>query len=70
MPSPDQLLAIFDRIVEGKNTNEADIEQLRRSLKIVEGVIQLVSQNGKFNSNIGQITGEHTCQSAPKENGY
>ncbi|GBE90945.1 HEAT repeat domain-containing protein [Nostoc cycadae] len=57
MPSTDKLLAIFDRIVEGKNTTKTDIEQLRRSLKIVEGVIQLVSQNGKFNSNIGQITG-------------
>ncbi|MBD2459117.1 HEAT repeat domain-containing protein [Nostoc sp. FACHB-87] len=57
MPSTDKLQAILERIVEGKHT-QADIEQLRRSLKIVEGVIQLVSQNGKFNTNIGQITGE------------
>ncbi|WP_427157317.1 NACHT domain-containing protein [Aliinostoc sp. HNIBRCY26] len=56
MANQDHLSEILDRILKGNQT-EADIDQLRRSLKIVEGVLQLVSQNGKFNTNIGKITG-------------
>ncbi|WP_318780946.1 NACHT domain-containing protein [Dendronalium phyllosphericum] len=56
MANQDHLSEILDRILKGNQT-EADIEELRRSLKIVEGVLQLVSQDGKFNINIGQITG-------------
>lgn len=56
MANQDHLSEILDRILKGNQT-EADIDQLRRSLKIVEGVLQLVSQDGEFNTNIGQITG-------------
>ncbi|YAF98607.1 MAG: hypothetical protein AB3A66_13540 [Nodularia sp. CChRGM 3473] len=56
MANQDHLSEILDRILKGNQT-EADIDQLRRSLKIVEGVLQLVSQDGEFNTSIGQITG-------------
>lgn len=56
MANQDHLSEILDRILKGHQT-EADIDQLRRSLKIVEGVLQLVSQDGKLNTNIGQING-------------
>ncbi|MBD2472990.1 NB-ARC domain-containing protein, partial [Nostoc sp. FACHB-145] len=56
MANHDHLSDILDRILNGNQT-EADIDQLRRSLKIVEGVVQSVTQTGKFNTNIGQITG-------------
>ncbi|MBD2490428.1 hypothetical protein [Aulosira sp. FACHB-615] len=56
MADKDNLNDIIERILRGSQT-DADIEKLRRSLKIVEGVLQLVSQNGEFNTNIGQITG-------------
>jgi len=52
----DHLSEILDRILKGNQT-EADIDQLLRSLKTVNGILQSVSQNGKFNNNIGQITG-------------
>lgn len=56
MANHDNLSAIFDRFLNGNQT-EADVKELRRSLKIVDGVLQSVSQNGEFNTNIGQITG-------------
>ncbi|MBD2459114.1 hypothetical protein H6G80_34330 [Nostoc sp. FACHB-87] len=56
MANHDHLSEILDRILKGNQT-EADIEQLRRSLKIADGVVQSVTQTGKFNTNIGQITG-------------
>ncbi|MBD2451493.1 hypothetical protein H6G76_31135 [Nostoc sp. FACHB-152] len=56
MANREHLSNILDRILNESQTEE-DIAQLRRSLKIVDGVIQSVSQNGKFNTNIGQITG-------------
>ncbi|GBE90951.1 hypothetical protein [Nostoc cycadae] len=56
MADQDNLNDIIERILKGIQT-EDDIEQLRRSLTIVEGVLQLVSQDGEFNTNIGQITG-------------
>jgi WD40 repeat protein len=52
----NHLSEILERILKGNQT-EADIEELRRSLKIADGVVQSVSQTGKFNTNIGQITG-------------
>ncbi|MBE8969356.1 hypothetical protein IQ277_25000, partial [Nostocales cyanobacterium LEGE 12452] len=56
MANHDHLSEILDRILKGNQT-EPDIEQLRRSLKLADGVVQSVSQTGKFNTNIGQITG-------------
>ncbi|MBC1237531.1 hypothetical protein [Nostoc sp. 2RC] len=56
MANQDNLSNIIERILNGSQTQD-DIEQLRRSLKIVDGVLQSVSQNGKFNTNIGQIIG-------------
>ncbi|MBC1257845.1 NACHT domain-containing protein, partial [Trichormus variabilis] len=56
MANQDHLSEILDRILKGNQT-EADIDQLLRSLKTVNGILQSVSQNGKFNNNIGQITG-------------
>lgn len=56
MANREHLSKILDRILNESQTEE-DIAQLRRSLKIVDGVVQSVSQNGKFNTNIGQITG-------------
>ncbi|MHC5862609.1 NB-ARC domain-containing protein, partial [Nostoc sp.] len=56
MDNRDHLGNILDRILNGSQTEE-DIAQLRRSLKIVDGMLQIVSQDGKFNTNIGQITG-------------
>jgi hypothetical protein len=52
----DNLSNIIERILNGSQTQD-DIEQLGRSLKIVDGMLQIVSQDGKFNTNIGQITG-------------
>ncbi|WDD36279.1 tetratricopeptide repeat protein (plasmid) [Nostoc sp. UHCC 0926] len=56
MDNRDHLGNIIDRILNGSQTEE-DIAQLRRSLNMADGVLQLVSQDGKFNTNIGQITG-------------
>ncbi|WP_414544974.1 hypothetical protein [Nostoc sp. CCY0012] len=56
MANHDDLSDIIDRILKGNQT-EADIEELRRSLTIVDGILQSVSENGKFNNNIGHITG-------------
>lgn len=52
----NELIDIIDRIVNGSYTPD-DIVQLRESLNIAGNVLQFVSQDGKFNINIGQITG-------------
>ncbi|MUG94448.1 SUMF1/EgtB/PvdO family nonheme iron enzyme [Scytonema sp. UIC 10036] len=54
--TPDELVAILDRILAGIR-DEEEITLLRRSLKISGSTLQYVSQDGKFNTNIGQITG-------------
>lgn len=56
MDNRDHLGNILDRILNGSQTEE-DIAQLERSLNMADGILQLVSQDGKFNTNIGQITG-------------
>jgi serine/threonine-protein kinase len=58
MISPDELSAILDRLVEGKQT-EADITTLRQVLSdILAGIApeqrQIVIQLGKYNVNIGE----------------
>jgi tetratricopeptide (TPR) repeat protein len=52
----DELIAILDSILSGRR-DEEDIAKLRQSLSMAGSVLQLVSQDGKFNTNIGQITG-------------
>lgn len=56
MLNHDELISIIDRILNGSYTPD-DIAQLRQSLSVVGNVLQFVSQDGKFNTNIGQITG-------------
>ena len=56
MASHDELINILDRILSGRREEE-DIAKLRQSLSMVGSALQLVSQDGKFNTNIGQITG-------------
>jgi tetratricopeptide (TPR) repeat protein len=56
MADQDELSSILDRILAGDRT-EADIEKLRQSLRVDGNVVQLVSQDGKFNTNIGEIEG-------------
>lgn len=52
----DDLINIFERICNGSQTEE-DITKLRQSLTVDGNVVQFVSQDGKFNTNIEQITG-------------
>ena len=56
MSSQDKLDLILERILVG-DLSETDIEKLRKSLSLSGNVVQLVSQDGKFNTNIGEITG-------------
>ncbi len=56
MTEQNELIAIVDSILSGK-WDEEDIAKLRQSLSMAGSVLQLVSQDGKFNTNIGQITG-------------
>jgi Effector-associated domain 10/LGFP repeat len=56
MTTPDRLQAIFERIANHQHTTE-DVDELRRSLRQEGTVLQLVSQDGKFNTNVGQIVG-------------
>lgn len=56
MITPDELSAILERITQHQQT-EQDLEMLRRSLRLADSVMQWVSQDGKFNTNVGQITG-------------
>ena len=54
----NDLINIFDRICNGIQTKE-DINKLRQFLIIDGNKVQFVSQDGKFNTNIGQIKGGH-----------
>jgi DNA polymerase III delta prime subunit len=54
--TPDELDPILERITQHQQT-EQDLEMLRRSLRLADSVVQSVSQDGKFNTNVGQITG-------------
>lgn len=56
MPNPDELIAILDRILNGSR-DESEIAQLRQWLKVSGSTLQFVSQDGKFNTNIGQVQG-------------
>lgn len=56
MTPPDELNAILERIAQHQQT-EQDLEMLRRSLRSVDGGLQWVSQDGKFNTNVEQISG-------------
>jgi tetratricopeptide (TPR) repeat protein len=56
MINREELIAIIDRLLNGQQT-PSDLEQLRQSLSLNDNVVQWVSQEGKFNTNIGQITG-------------
>lgn len=56
MMTPDELNPILERITQHQQT-EQDLEMLRRSLRLADSVVQSVSQDGKFNTNVGEITG-------------
>ncbi|WP_228062086.1 NACHT domain-containing protein [Coleofasciculus sp. LEGE 07081] len=56
MPNPDDLIAILDRILNGSR-DESEIAQLRQWLTVSGTTLQFVSQDGKFNTNIGQAQG-------------
>jgi len=56
MPNSDKLIAILDRILNGSR-DESEVAQLRQWLKVSGSKLQFVSQDGKFNTNIGQVQG-------------
>jgi energy-coupling factor transporter ATP-binding protein EcfA2 len=56
MPNSDELIAILDRILNGSR-DKSEIAELRQWLKVGDTTLQFVSQNGKFNTNIGQVQG-------------
>ena len=56
MPNSDELIAIVDRILNGSR-DESEVAQLRQWLKVSGTTLQFVSQDGKFNTNIGQVQG-------------
>jgi Effector-associated domain 10 len=56
MTNPDELIAILDRIRDGSRDRE-EVAQLRQWLKVSGSTLQFVSQDGKFNTNIGQVQG-------------
>jgi len=56
MMTPEALDTILERITQKQQT-EQDMEVLRRSLRLVGDTVQWVSQDGKFNTNVGEITG-------------
>jgi len=56
MPNSDELIAIVERILSGSR-DESEIAQLRQWLKVSGTTLQFVSQDGKFNTNIGQVQG-------------
>ena len=56
MNTPDELITIFDRILQGSYSQE-EASILRQWLRMSEGLPQLVAQDGKFNTNIGQVQG-------------
>jgi hypothetical protein len=56
MMTPEALNAILERITQKQQT-EQDMEVLRRSLRLAGDTVQWVSQDGKFNTTVGEITG-------------
>jgi Effector-associated domain 10 len=54
MTTPEQLQAILERIASQQQT-AMDLEILRRSLLQKGTVLQWVSQDGKFNTNVGEL---------------
>jgi len=56
MSNPDDLIAILDRILKGSR-DESEVAQLRQWLKVSGTKLQFVSQDGKFNTNVGQAQG-------------
>ena len=56
MPNSDELIAIVERILNGSR-DESEVAQLRQWLKVSGTMLQFVSQDGKFNTNIGQVQG-------------
>jgi Effector-associated domain 10/NACHT domain len=56
MKTPDELIAIFDRVLQGNSTLE-EKSLLRQWLRMRGGLLQVVNQDGKFNTNIGQVHG-------------
>jgi tetratricopeptide (TPR) repeat protein len=53
---PETLQSILERIAQHQQTAD-DLEVLRRSIHQEGKLLQWVSQDGKFNTNIGQISG-------------
>ena len=57
MTQQNELNAILNRILAGDRT-EKDIAKLRQSLRVVDGTtVQYLSQDGRFNTNVGQVNG-------------
>jgi predicted NACHT family NTPase len=56
MTTPDELIAILDGILDG-SCQEESVAMLRQWLKVHGSTLQWVSQDGKFNTNIGQVQG-------------
>ncbi|MBW4694688.1 MAG: NACHT domain-containing protein [Lyngbya sp. HA4199-MV5] len=56
MMTPEALNTILERITQKQHT-EQDIEVLRQSLRLAGDTVQWVSQDGKFNTTVGEITG-------------
>jgi energy-coupling factor transporter ATP-binding protein EcfA2 len=56
MPNSDELIAIVERILNGSR-DESEVAQLRQWLQVSGTTLQFVSQDGKFNTNIGQVQG-------------
>ena len=56
MTDQDDLNSILNSILAGDRT-ETNLAKLRQFLKVNGNMVQWVSQDGKFNSNVGQITG-------------
>ncbi|WDD36289.1 NACHT domain-containing protein (plasmid) [Nostoc sp. UHCC 0926] len=56
MNTPDELITIFDRILQGSYSQE-EAGILRQWLRMSEDLLQFVAQDGKFNTNIGQVQG-------------
>jgi adenylate cyclase len=56
--TPEEFSTILERIAQNQQTDD-DLEKLRSlgSLRLEGSVVQWVSQDGKFNTNVGQITG-------------
>jgi hypothetical protein len=56
MTTPDELIAILDGILNG-SCQEESVAMLRQWLRLHGNTLQWVSQDGKFNTNIGQLQG-------------